>query len=102
MLVKTFTNAATCPFLVATVSYYNWSVVENGFIIITGSVPSLRPLLQTILPEFFKANNFPSLFSTHRRSTWQPDPSTSSTKGMITVTKEYEVVEMKRSDVSPV
>lgn len=85
--------------LVASVSYYNWSVVETGLIIITGSVPALRPLLQTILPEFFKSNNFPSLFSSPRRSTWKPVNSSSSTKGMITVTKEYEVVEIKKSEV---
>lgn len=85
--------------LVASVSYFNWSVVETGFIIITGSVPSLRPLLQTILPEFFKSNNFPSLFSSHRRSTWKPANSSSSTRGMITVTKEYEVVEIKKQEV---
>lgn len=90
------------PTSVASVSYYNWSVVETGFIIITGSVPALRPLLQTILPEFFKSNNFPSLFSSPRRSTWKPVNSSSSTKGMITVTKEYEVVELKKSDVEAV
>ncbi|KAK7701687.1 hypothetical protein SLS64_010135 [Diaporthe eres] len=86
----------------ASVSYYNWSVVETGFIIITGSVPALRPLLQTILPEFFKSNNFPSLFSSPRRSTWKPGNSSSSTKGMITVTKEYEVVELKKSEMQDV
>ncbi|KAL1870752.1 hypothetical protein Daus18300_005072 [Diaporthe australafricana] len=86
----------------ATVSYYNWSAVETGFIIITGSVPALRPLLQTILPEFFKSNNFPSLFSSPRRSVWKPADSSSSTKGIITVTKEYEVVELKKSEMQDV
>ncbi|KAI3395079.1 hypothetical protein diail_1836 [Diaporthe ilicicola] len=86
----------------ATVPYYNWSVVETGFIIITGSVPVLRPLLQTILPEFFKSNNFPSLFSSHRRSVWQPADSSTSTKGIITVTREYEVAELKKEDVQDV
>ncbi|POS75882.1 hypothetical protein DHEL01_v205724 [Diaporthe helianthi] len=85
----------------ATVPYYNWSVVETALIIITGSVPSLRPLLQTILPEFFKSNNFPSLFTSYR-STWKVANSSSSTKGMITVTKDFEVAEVRRGDMSPV
>ncbi|KAG8162365.1 hypothetical protein KVR01_008130 [Diaporthe batatas] len=80
----------------ASVTYYNWSVVETGFIIITGSVPSLRPLLATILPEFFKSTNFPSLFSSQRRSTWKAVNSSSSTRGMITVTKDFEVTELRK------
>lgn len=53
----------------ATVPYFNWSCAEIGLIIMTASVPLLRPFLATILPDFFKEHNFTSLFAHEKRMT---------------------------------
>lgn len=38
----------------ANVYYFNWSAIEAGLCIITGSIPALRPLPAIILPKFYE------------------------------------------------
>lgn len=96
--------------------YLNWSVCEAALIIMTGCVPSLRPLLATVLPRFFRLpyySRFSTLFSGKRGTmmapvssprphhmqsadSWRPESSSAeSTKGLgvgtITITKEYHI-----------
>lgn len=60
---------------------------EAALIIITGSVPSLRPLLATILPNLFRSSyytNISTLFASEKRATMmRPDgpPYTSGPPG---------------------
>lgn len=51
----------------------------------TGSLPSLRPLLATILPDFFKSTHFTSGFASEKH--------TIKTQGTITITKELRIEE---------
>lgn len=56
--------------------YFNYSVAEAGLCIITGSVPALRPLLATILPNFVETYNLDNLMESAkgniRRATSRP------------------------------
>lgn len=96
------------------VPYFNWSIVEAALIIITGSVPFLRPLLATILPGFFKAHNFTSLFAS-RKSAFNPREASTAESGFsvakpfssagltccsqgdVTITKEFRLEEVDGS-----
>lgn len=56
--------------------YFNYSVAEAGLCIIMGSVPALRPLLATILPNFVETYNLDNLMESAkgniRRATSRP------------------------------
>lgn len=79
------------------VPYFNWSIVEAGLIIMTGSVPYLRPLMATILPDFFRSYNFSSLaFSGKSKDVsarFSTAPSLRDIHGDITITKEFHLEE---------
>lgn len=79
------------------IPYFNWSIIEAGLIIITGSVPYLRPLMATILPDFFKSYNFPSLaFSAKSKDVsarFSTAPSFRDAHGDITIIKEFHLEE---------
>lgn len=79
--------------------YFTWSVVEIGLIIMTGSVPSLRPLVATILPDFFKERNFTSLFDQEKRSAgtqFRTESSYARSTTGIFVTQEFHVEELEK------
>lgn len=89
--------------------YFDWSIIEAGLIIITGSMPFLRPLLATVLPSFFKARNFTSLFPSGKSGTGGEEsgiglPSlyasgasngggSGSAPGDVTITNEFHLME---------
>lgn len=79
------------------IPYFNWSIVEAGLIIITGSVPYLRPLMATILPDFFKSCNFSSLAISGKSENASAGssmvPSSYDIHGDITITKEFHLEE---------
>lgn len=102
----------------ATVPYLNWSCAEVGIIIIAGSVPSLRPLLATILPDFLRGHNMTSFFNAgagsehHKRGTsgtyklsdvdetWKSSNTSTSGTGLgtITITKEYQIEQQPKPE----
>lgn len=79
------------------IPYFNWTIIEAALIIITGSVPYLRPLMATILPEFFKTYNFSTLAFSGRSkgvsARLSTAPSLLDTHGDITITKEFHLEE---------
>lgn len=114
------------PFHVDAIApYLNWSVCEAALIIMTGSVPSLRPLLATILPNLFRSSyytNISTLFASEKRATMMrpggPPPSPGSPAycrsesssvvspkdsganigmGAIVITKEYYIEASQRN-----
>lgn len=106
LLVGVFqTSDSYCLFsnIVVAIPYFNWSIVEAGLIIITGSVPYLRPLMATILPEFFRSHNFTSLAISGKSKNVSAGsstalPSSSDTHGDITITKEFHLEETDALD----
>lgn len=70
-------------------------------------MPSLRPLLATILPGFFKEHNFTTLFASEKRITmfseshkltdadgsWAGSANRGTGIGTIMITKEYQIEE---------
>lgn len=85
------------PMTDVAIPYFNWSTVEAALIIITGSVPYLRPLMATILPDFFKSRNFTSLGGAGKAKEISAGsssaPSSSEAPGDITITKEFHLEE---------
>lgn len=96
-------NANEYPQKDVAVPYFSWTTIETALIIITGSMPFLRPLLATILPNFFSAANFTSLFASSRaksRASRAPAGKTPDKSGLSDSTGSTGLSSLSKGDVT--